>query len=130
MIGAAIYSILSNHAALTAITATRIYPDIAPQNVAFPFCVYAIDGATPSDTKDGASPLNFVRFTVMSYSNSYDQAQSMANAVRGALGAKTAGTFGGVSLQSIRFADQQSGQMEIGQHVYLVEQTFNARVNG
>ena len=130
MVGAAIYDILSNDAGVGALISTRIYPDIAPQNVAYPFAIYTIDQADPSDTKDGAAPIYLLSFVVQIYSESYDMTNAIANAIRSALGAKTAGTYGGLSLQSIRFAGQQSTSMNVDRHIYIIEQTYNARFNG
>lgn len=130
MVGAAIYDILSNDAGVGALISTRIYPDIAPQNVAYPFVIYTIDQADPSDTKDGAAPIYLLSFSVQIYSESYDTTNAIANAIRSALGSKTAGTYGGLSIQSIRFAGQQSTSMNVDRHIYIIEQTYNARFNG
>jgi len=130
MIGAAIYSILSGNVGVSALIGTRIYPDIAPQNVAYPFAVYSVNGTLPTDTKDGVSPLDVIDLGVVVYAESYDATQTIAKAIRTALDAKPAGTYSGVSLQSIRFAGQQSLQMNIDKRVYMVEQMYNIRVNG
>lgn len=130
MIGAAIYGILSGATGVTSLISTRIYPDIAPQNAAFPFAIYQIDEADPVDTKDGAAPIYLLSFSIQVYSESYDSANAIANAIRTTLGAKTAGTYGGLSIQSIRFAGQRSAKMNIERHVYIVEQMYNARFNG
>lgn len=136
MVGAAIYDILSNDAGVGALISTRIYPDIAPQNVAYPFAIYTIDQADPSDTKDGAAPIYLMSFSIQIYSESYDTTNAIANAIRSALGAKTAGTYGGLSIQSIRFAGQQSTNLETQynvtamRHIYIVEQMYNARFDG
>ena len=104
MIGAAIYGILSGATGVTSLISTRIYPDIAPQNAAYPFVIYSIEGTDPSDTKDGASSLDVVEFTVTVFSESYDNMTSIASAVRTALDAKAPGTYSGITLQSILFA--------------------------
>jgi len=127
MIGAAIYGILSGATGVTNLIGTRIYPDIAPQNAAYPFVLYSIEGTDPSDTKDGASSLDVVEFTVTVFSESYDNMSSIAAATRTALDAKAPGAYGGITLQSIRFAGQQSMRMDVGKHVYVIEQTYNAR---
>lgn len=130
MIGSAIYSILSGTIGVTSLINSRIYPDIAPQNAAYPFAIYMVDGTAPTLVKDGASPLDVVELTVTSFATTYDQAQAIAAAIRSALDVKPAGIYSGVSLQSIRFAGQQSLQMDIDKRVYMVEQMYNIRVNG
>lgn len=129
MIGAAIYGILSTINGVTSICSTRIYPDIAPQNASYPFAIYTIEGADPSDTKDGASKLDAVTFTVMALADSYDTANNLAAAIRTALDAKAPGTYSGIVLQSIRFSDQRSGTVDVDKHIYIVEQEYNARVS-
>ena len=129
MIGAAIYGILSTANGVTSICSTRIYPDVAPQNAAYPFAIYNIEGADPSDTKDGASKLDAVTFTVMSLADSYDTANNLAAAIRAALDAKAPGTYSGIVLQSIRFSDQRSGTVDVDKHIYIVEQEYNARIS-
>jgi hypothetical protein len=42
MIGKVIYGRLSTDAAVTGICGLNIFPDIAPQNVQYPFMVYTI----------------------------------------------------------------------------------------
>lgn len=129
MIGAAIYGILSTANGVTSICSTRIYPDVAPQNAAYPFVIYTIEGTDPSDTKDGASKLDAVTFTVMSLADNYDTANSLAAQVRGALDAKARGTYSGIALQSIRFSDHRSGSVDVDKHIFIVEQEYNARVS-
>lgn len=129
MIGAAIYGILSTANGVTSICSTRIYPDVAPQNAAYPFAIYTIEGNDPSDTKDGASKLDVVTFTVMSLADNYDTANSLASQVRSALDAKAAGTYSGIALQSIRFSDQRSGSVDVDKQIFIVEQEYNARVS-
>ena len=129
MIGAAIYGILSTANGVTSICSTRIYPDVAPQNAAYPFAIYTIEGADPSDTKDGVSKLDAVTFTVMSLADSYDTANNLAAAIRTALDAKAPGTYSGIILQSIRFSDQRSGTVNVDKHIYIVEQRYNTRVS-
>lgn len=126
MTGKAIYYLLSNAAAVTALVSTRIYPDIAPVDAAYPFIVYSVENTLPTDTKDGVSGLDVVQFAVMIYANTYTVAQDIAGAVRTALD-RTAGTFAGVEVQSIKFDGQSSASMNLDKQVYIVEQTYSVR---
>lgn len=126
MTGKAIYSILSNAAPVTALVSTRIYPDIATVDAVYPFVVYSVENTLPTDTKDGPSGLDVVQVAVMIYANTYTSAQDIAGAVRTALD-RTAGTFGGVEVQSIKFDGQSSASMNLNKQVYIVEQTYSVR---
>ena len=124
--GKAIYGILSANAGVAALVSTRIYPDIATQDTAFPFVVYQIEGTTPSDTKDGVSKMDMVDFAVMAYAKSYTSAQDIASACRTALD-RYSGTMQGVAVDSIIFKDQQSAQMNADEKVFAVMQAYSLR---
>ena len=129
MTGKAIYAILSTAVPVTGIVSTRIYPDMAPQDAIYPFVVYSITGILPSNTKDHASQMDEVTASVICYADSYNDVQDLSEKVRAALDGKTRGTYGGVSLQSIRITDQISTQMNIDKLVYIVDQTYQIRQN-
>ena len=124
--GKAIYGILSANAGVTALVSTRIYPDMATQNTAFPFVVYSVQGLTPSDTKDGASKLDMVDVSIMSFAKTYAEAQDIAAACRTALD-RYSGTVSGIAIDSIKLQDQQAGQMELNEHVFSVMQGYMVR---
>lgn len=129
MTGKAIYAILSTAVPVTGIVSTRIYPDMATQDATYPFVVYSITGILPSNTKDHASQMDEVTASVICYADSYNSVQDLSEKVRAALDGKTRGTYGGVSLQSIRITDQISTQMNIDKLVYIVDQTYQIRQN-
>lgn len=125
-IGKAIYGILSANVGVSALVGTRIYPDLAVQDTAFPFVVYQIEGTAPSDTKDGVSKLDMVDFSVMAYAKTYTSAQDIASACRTALD-RYSGTVNAVNVDSIKFKDQQSGQMNADEKVFAVMQAYSLR---
>jgi hypothetical protein len=127
MTGKAIYAILSAASAVTNLVSTRIYPEMATQKAAYPFLVYTISGTAPSDTKDGVSGLDVVEFSVMSYATTYDAVNTIAAAVRTALD-RTSGTHGTVNVQSIRFQDQRSSEMDWDKNIFIIEQAYSARI--
>jgi hypothetical protein len=90
---------------------------------------YSITGILPSNTKDHASQMDEVTASVICYADTYNSVQDLAEKVRAALDGKTRGTYGGVSLQSIRITDQISTQMNIDKLVYIVDQTYQIRQN-
>jgi len=102
LVGKAIYSILSDNAAVDALISDRIYPNVAKQTSAFPFVVYQVTGDDPTDTKDGVSPLDENAILVMCFSQTYTQASDLADKVRTALD-RVDGTYEGVELQGIQY---------------------------
>ena len=129
MTGKALYAILSTAVPVTGIVSTRIYPDMATQDATYPFVVYSITGILPSNTKDHASQMDEVTASVICYADSYNGVQDLSEKVRAALDGKTRGTYGGVSLQSIRITDQLSTQINIDKLIYIVDQTYQIRQN-
>ena len=100
-IGSTIYTKLSLDGTLTSYVGTspvRIFPDVAPLNVAqtFPYVVYSIISDDPTNTKgpfdegnpvaDGPkyqrSPLNIMRVQISSFSDSYETSMIIANRIR------------------------------------------------
>ncbi len=64
MIGKLIYSRLSTDGEILAYVGSKIYPDIVPQNVQYPFVVYTIVNSLPVDFKDGQSNLEEITLQV------------------------------------------------------------------
>lgn len=128
MIGKAIYGKLSATTAVTAITSTRIYPDMATQDATYPFIVYSVTDTAPTDIKDGVSPLDVVSVSVMMYAESYAVALDLSEKVRAALDRMT-GIYNGVNVQSAKFNGQSSGNMHLDKHIFVVEQEYQFRQN-
>lgn len=128
MIGKAIYGKLSVTTAVTAITSTRIYPDMATQDATYPFIVYSVTDTAPTDIKDGVSPLDVVSVSVMMYAESYAVALDLSEKVRAALDRMT-GIYDGVNVQSAKFNGQSSGNMHLDKHIFVVEQEYQFRQN-
>lgn len=126
MTGKAIYALLYANADILAAVGTRIFPDMATQDAAYPFIVYTIDDTDPSDTKDGVSGLDTVTARVTTYATKYTDAVDIAEDARTALDRKT-GTYGTVPIQSIRFQSQASAAMNWDKHVYIIEQMYAIR---
>jgi hypothetical protein len=126
MTGLAIYDILTSNTPVTNLVGTRIFPDMATQQAVYPFVVYEISNTAPTNTKDGPSGLDEVTVNVMAYSNSYAEAQNIADKIRRAID-RTRGTFAGVVIQSIEFQNQLSTAMSFEKRVYIVEQSYIVR---
>jgi hypothetical protein len=127
MIGKVIYGRLSTDAAVTGICALRIYPDIAPQNVAYPFIVYTITNSVPVDYKDSIANLDEYNVQVDVYTNNYDTTQTLANSVRNRLD-RFAGTVSTVEVQTIKYMSSDSQAYNEDLNVYWMSIDFMARM--
>jgi hypothetical protein len=99
--GKAIYNILSNAAGVTAIT-TSIYGNEAKQGIDFPCVVYNTISDVGVNSKSGMAAINS-RVQVSCFAEKYEDANSLAIAVRATLADKAKGTYGGVNVQVIKF---------------------------
>lgn len=128
MTGKAIYKLLTSATAVTALVSTRIYPDMATQDAAYPFIVYSHENTTPTNTKDGVSPMDMDSFDIQVFAKSYSVAQDIASKIRTALD-RFKGTSEGVKIGQIIFDNQQSIDMDFDNHIYAIVQTYMIRVN-
>jgi hypothetical protein len=127
MIGKVIYGRLSTDATVTNICGLSIYPDIAPQNVQYPFIVYTITNSTPVDFKDGQSNLEEINLQVDIYTNNYDTTQTLANNVRNRLD-RFVGTVNGVTVQTIKYVSSDSQVYNADLNVYWMSVDFMANM--
>jgi hypothetical protein len=127
MIGKVIYGRLSTDAAVTGTCGLRIYPDIAPQNVAYPFIVYTITNSVPIDYKDSIANLDEYNVQVDVYTNNYDTTQTLANSVRNRLD-RFAGTVSTVEVQTIKYMSSDSQAYNEDLNVYWMSIDFMARM--
>ena len=127
MIGKVIYGKLSQESTVVAIVGQKIYPDLTPQDVQYPFCVYTIVNSTPVDFKDGQSNLEEVQFQIDCYTQSYDTTQELANNVRNSLDRFT-GTVNGIDVQTIKYMSSDSEVYNPTLNVYWMSVDFMARI--
>ena len=86
----------------------------------------------PTDTKEGVSPLDKLLVQVDCYSNNYDNAHSLATAVRTALDRYT-GTINGHVVDKIIFSNDSSGSPQdvptsTGSMIYWASQDYEIRL--
>ena len=127
MIGKVIYGRLSTDVAVTGVCGLRIFPDIAPQNVTYPFCVYTIINSVAVDFKDGQSNLEEVQFQVDVYTNNYDTTQSLSNSIRNRLD-RFVGTVNDISVQTVKYMSSDSQAYNADLNVYWMSIDFMARM--
>ena len=127
MIGKVIYGRLSTDVAVTGVCGLNIYPDIAPQNVQYPFIVYTIINSTPVDFKDGQSNLEEITVQLDVYTNNYETTQTLSNAVRNRLD-RFSGTLNSVNIQTIKYMSSDSQVYNADLNVYWMSIDFMAKM--
>jgi hypothetical protein len=127
MIGKVIYGRLTTDAAVTGICGLNIFPDIAPQNVQYPFMVYTIVNSLPVDFKDGQSNLEEITLQIDVYTNNYETTQTLANNVRNRLD-RFVGTVNSISVQTIKYMSSDSQVYNADLNVYWISVDFMANM--
>ena len=125
-VGAAIYSLLVNDSAVSAIVGTRIYPELAEEGASAPYVVYSVVSNTPSDTKDGA-PVDEAQLEIFSIGNTYAAANDLADKVRAALDRKSQIVVGTVTVQSIHYTNEVVEVSE-KRDLYISVQDYTTRI--
>lgn len=127
MIGKLIYSRLSSDGSITAYVGTKIYPDITPQNVQYPFVVYTIVNSLPVDYKDGQSNLEEITLQIDVYTQSYDDTQQLSNLIRNRLD-RFVGTLENVEVQTIKYMSSDSQVYNAELSVYWMSIDFMVKM--
>lgn len=99
----AIYNILSNNTALTAVVSTRINPLRIPQGSSFPAISYQVISVVPNPSKSGPSESDFARIQINSFGVTYQSAVEVADLVRTALQTTFPNTYNSVYVQAIEY---------------------------
>jgi len=123
MIGKLIYSRLSTDGEILAYVGSKIYPDIVPQNVQYPFVVYTIVNSLPVDFKDGQSNLEEITLQVDVYTQNYDDTQILSNLIRNRLD-RFVGIVEGIEVQSIKYMSATSQVFNAELSVYWLSIDF------
>ena len=127
MIGKLIYSRLSTDGEILAYVGSKIYPDIVPQNVQYPFVVYTIVNSLPVDFKDGQSNLEEITLQVDVYTQNYDDTQILSNLIRNRLD-RFVGIIESVEVQSIKYMSATSQVFNAELSVYWMSIDFMAKM--
>lgn len=77
-----LYAALSGRAGLTALVATRIYPDAIPENTDLPAVVYVRAGTNPTYTLGGQLACEEARMAVTVWAATRTEAEAVADQVR------------------------------------------------
>lgn len=127
MIGKVIYGRLTTDTTITNICGLNIFPDIAPQNVQYPFMVYTIINSLPVDFKDGQSNLEEITVQIDVYTNNYETTQTLGNNVRNRLD-RFVGTVNSVSVQTIKYMSSSSQVYNADLNVYWISIDFMVKM--
>ena len=127
MIGKVIYGRLTTDTTITNICGLNIFPDIAPQNVQYPFMVYAIINSLPVDFKDGQSNLEEITIQIDVYTNNYETTQTLGNNVRNRLD-RFVGTVNNISVQTIKYMSSSSQVYNADLNVYWISIDFMVKM--
>ena len=104
-VGAAIYTMLKDDSAVSAVVGTRIYPEMAAEGAQAPYIVYSVVSNTPVDTKDSA-PVDEAQLEIFSVASSYSAANDLADKVRKALNRKSKVVYDTVTVQSVQYTNE------------------------
>ena len=86
-VGLAIHPLLTNAAAVQALIAGRVYPEIAPEGAAMPYIVYSVTSNSPSNDKS-RTPVDESQVELYNVASTYAEANDLADKVRAALSRK------------------------------------------
>ena len=129
-VGAAIYSLLVNDSAVSAIVGTRIYPELAEEGASAPYVVYSVVSNTPSDTKDG-TPIDEAQCEIFSVASTYEQCNKLADLVRAALDRKSVtvndASAGDITVQSIQYTNEIT-EVSADRKTYIAVQDYTFRI--
>lgn len=98
-------TILVNTTAVTDLVGTSIFPERVPQEQGYPAVVLNTSSTRPGISKQRQTSLFGVALQVLIYTQTYAQAEAIANAIRVALDNYT-GTSNGEVFQRIVFEDE------------------------
>ena len=129
-IGVALFQILDNTAAITALVDHRIYPLRSAPDARFPFIVYAVESTGPNNTKDGASITDAYEVQISIFSEAFTEATTVAETVRETLDYISHGIYNGIHVQSISYNNENDGLDDdiLPDGVYVKTQTYNCRL--
>jgi len=124
-VGKAIFNILSTNAAVSEFVGSRIYPEMAPEEVETPFIVYSILSIEPADTKNATSEVDTSQLETYCVGENYSDVMDVTEAVRAALD-RNGGNFNGIPIQSIQYLSADT-EFNATRRVYIAQQRFNVR---
>lgn len=112
-----LFSSLTTDPAVSAIVASRVYPQIAPQRAAMPLVTYSRVSGVRSMSVDGVGKLLQARYQIDCFANDYTTARALASAAMDALRAAAA-----FKVADITDRDQFEDEIDI--HRIIIDATL------
>ncbi|MCP4354339.1 MAG: DUF3168 domain-containing protein [Proteobacteria bacterium] len=125
MLGKLIRNILVNDTDVSAIVGTNVYPQMAIEDVPYPYIIIEKEGHQASDTKDGKSCLDVIDYQIIIFSETNAEISDLGIKVRNALD-RYAGTLEGLEVQSTKFLAEDL-QYSDTDRVYGLGQQYSFR---
>ena len=127
IVGKAIYNFLRYKTEVYDTVGTKIFPEIAPQGVTFPYIVYSVVSNSPSNTKDDNGEIDEATVEIYCFERSYTKAIDLGVAARAALDRRN-GTFADVKIQSTNYTNEQ---MDVNpeRSMWVCIQDYTIRIN-
>jgi hypothetical protein len=121
--------ILRNDAPVVAVVSDRVYIDEAPQKKVFPYIILESRDSDPLDSKSGKAEVDIDIVGVLIYTTTSKQRKDLSSLVRTALDHKAAGTYNGLTTQSvIVYMGQTSfSEEETNRKIYASDQEYRLR---
>lgn len=127
-IGKLIYPIVTSDATLTSLIGTRIYPEEAPMEVAYPYITFTKMRTDPTRVKSEVSPLDTYKITFFVYSKNYDTTELVSVALRNRFD-NLRGTFNSIKLDWCIFDDEMTGDPIMEDKIYWIALDFIIKIN-
>ncbi len=126
MLGKLIRNILVNDTDVSAIVGTNVYPQMAIEDVPYPYIIIEQENNSPTDTKDGVSCLDVIEYQIIMFSETNAEIADLGSKVRDAFD-RYAGTAEGLTVQSTRFLAEDL-QYSDTDRVYGLGQQYSFRL--
>lgn len=120
----ALYTHLTDDAGVAALVSARVYPLVAPQDVARPYLVYQRISTPRVRSHSGPSGLAHPRFQITAVASTYGSARSLANAVRAALDGYSGAMGDAPGVQTAGFLDNEAENYLDDIPAYVVRMDF------
>jgi hypothetical protein len=127
-IGKLIYAVVASDATLVSLIGTRVYPEEAPNTVAYPYITFSKVNTQPTRVKNIVSPLDMVKVTFFVYSKNYDTSENVAIALRNKFD-NLRGTYNSVNLDWCIFEDETTGDPVMEDKIYWIAIDFLFKIN-
>ena len=85
-----------------------VYPGYAPQSAALPYAVYSVFSDRPHRFMQGSCSLAEAEYQVSVYAETLDSANTVTEAIRGALDGVQGVTIAGISVRRISLTNQRN----------------------